>query len=519
MITIKDALMFSPLRMPAFRAWADHLWNTGFYHGTKLAELLGASPGPGKAGDVDCVATADRLLTLAESAGWIVRGKVELTPTRAALGRGHSGKGYPIDHGWEPNRKSADLFDLVFPDMDPTRRTECATHYGWTETKAEPKGPQFMKIKIQKSALLPTLAACAEIADPKSPQPAAACVVLTANGDTLQARSTNYRQTIARTCVVDTAKPGTVMVNAKDILARIDRLDEGEIAIEATDKQLVIKQAGARYTLAIFDAATAPAMAAVEPQGSEIGAAAFAGILDRAAPAMGIVESQATTYGIGLATKDGKLWAKAMNGNVGAIVPVTFDGELTALVPAPAVTHLRKVLKQVAGSARLAVVGSSLCVFADGLTYSTLLTGDTFPPLESAIPAREGKSVTANRKALIAAVKGVTVGGDAYARLRVRPCPEGIAFVSQTKDGADARRVVESDCNLMTVSMAADYLVKVLEFGASDAITIWQKEGERVVGQKGLSGPMVVEEDGAIFVAMPLGYDHVDLAADAPEWS
>jgi DNA polymerase III sliding clamp (beta) subunit (PCNA family) len=518
-ITIKDALMFSPLRMPAFRAWADHLWNTGFYHGTKLAELLGASPGPGKAGDVDCVASADRLLTLAEQAGWIIRGKVELTPTRAALGRGHSGKGYPVDHGWEPNRANEALFDLVFPDMDPDTKAACAKQYRWPFAKTEPKGPQFMKIKIQKSALLPVLTACADVADPKSPQPAAACVVLTAKGDTFEARSTNYYQSIARTCAVDTAKPGAVMVNAKDVLARIDRLDEGEIAIEATDKQLVIKQAGARYTLGIFDAATAPVMSVVEPQGSEIGAAALAGILDRAAPAMGIVESQAATYGIGLATKGGKLWAKAMNGNVGAIVPVTFDGDLTALIPAPAVTHLRKVLKQVAGSARLGVVGSSLYVFADGLTYSTLLTGEAFPPLESAIPPREGKSVTANRKALIAAVKGVTVGGDAYARLRVRPCPEGIAFVSQTKDGADARRVVESDCDLTTVSMAADYLIKVLEFGAGEAITIWQKEGERVVGQKGRSGPMVVEEDGAIFVAMPLGYDHVDLAADAPEWS
>lgn len=376
-----------------------------------------------------------------------------------------------------------------------------------------------MKIKIAKAALLPALAACNEVAEQKSPQPAAACVVLTTVGDTLQARATNYYQSIARTVDSTTVKPGAVMVNARDILARIDRLDDGEIAIEATSMQLIIKQAGARYTLAIFDAATAPVVATVEPQGDEIGAAALAGILDRAAPAMGLVESQATTYGVALKSSGGKLWAKAMNGNVGAIVPVTFDGAIDAMVPAPAVNHLRKVLKSVAGSARLAVAGSSLHIFADGLAYSTLLTGDAFPPLESAIPSRSGKSVTANRKDLLAAVKSVTVGCDAYARLRVRPCPEGIAFVAQTKDANDARRLVLADCDLLSVSMAADYLTKLLEFGSGDAITIWQQGGERVVGQKGLSGPMAVEEDGALFVAMPLGYDHADLAPDAPEWS
>jgi DNA polymerase III sliding clamp (beta) subunit (PCNA family) len=518
-ITIKDALSFSPLRLPAFRAWADHLWNTGFYHGTKLAELLGASPGPGKAGDVDCVASADRLLTLAEQAGWIIRGKVELTPTRAALGHGHSGKGYPIDHGWEPNRANEALFDLVFPDMDPDTKAACAKQYRWPFAKTEPKGPQFMKIKIQKSALMPVLTACADVADPKSPQPAAACVVLSAKGDTLQARTTNYYQSIARTCAVNTAKPGAVMVNAKDILARVDRLDEGEIAIEATDKQLVIKQAGARYTLAIFDALTAPAMAAVEPHGDEIGATALAAVLDRAAPAMGMSEANALTYGVALQSKGGKLWAKATDTKVGALVPLTFDGDIDIMVPAPAVLHIKKLLNKIAGTVRLAVVGTSLHVFADQLAYSTLLTSDKFPPLEQIIPAREGASVTANRKALLDAVKAVTVGCESTARVRLRPCPEGVALMTQAKDASDARRLVLSDCDLLSASVAADYFGKLLDFGDGEAITIWQKSGPRVVGQLGTPGVMVVEEDGAIFVAMPLCYDHADLAPDAPEWS
>lgn len=374
-----------------------------------------------------------------------------------------------------------------------------------------------MKIKIMRSDLLPALATCAEVADHRSPQPAAACVVLTAVGDTLQARATNYRQTVACTAASATVKPGAAMVNAKDLLARIDRLDDGEIQIEATEKQLIIRQTGARYTLGIFDAATVPAIVSVEPQGSEIDAAALVGILDRAALAMGLVEAQTNTYGVCLSTRDGKLWAKALNGRVGALVPVTFDGDMKVLVPAPAVTHMRKVLKCVDGVVRLAAVGSQLHIFARGLAYSTLLTGDEFPPLESNIPAREGPSLTANRKALLAAVNGVVVGSGGVINVRVRPCPEGVAFVARTKDGNNARRVVQSDCDILSSCMAADYLIKVLEFGADEAITIYQQSDRRVVD--GAPGPMVVEEDGALFVAMPIRYDHVDLAPDAPEWS
>lgn len=102
MIGIKEALTFSPLRLPAFRTWADHLWNTGFYHGTKLAELLGTPPVPGKAGDVDCVATADQLLRLAEEAKWIVRGKVELTTTRARQGPQRQGLSHRSRVGAQP---------------------------------------------------------------------------------------------------------------------------------------------------------------------------------------------------------------------------------------------------------------------------------------------------------------------------------------------------------------------------------------------------------------------------------
>jgi hypothetical protein len=115
-----------------FQEWTTELWNSGALHGTKLTDKLG--PRNGKSGDVDSAASTDRYLAAAEKDGWIVRGKMELTRTRAAMSRGHSGAGYPIDHCWMPNRGSSALFDFCFPEMPAARRAECAKHYGWVAT-------------------------------------------------------------------------------------------------------------------------------------------------------------------------------------------------------------------------------------------------------------------------------------------------------------------------------------------------------------------------------------------------
>lgn len=148
MITIEQALTFSPLRLPAFKTWADRVWNCGLWHGLELSELLG-TPTPGKPGDVDCVATADQLLRLAEAAGWIVRGKMELHGARRHVAKGHAGKEYPVDHCWMPNRSNPGLFDIVFPNMAPETRERCAIQYGWPAPVVPVKAPAVKRRMVQ----------------------------------------------------------------------------------------------------------------------------------------------------------------------------------------------------------------------------------------------------------------------------------------------------------------------------------------------------------------------------------
>lgn len=111
-------------RGEVFWRWCGYLWVCGFAHGSELAEALGT---PGllprhPTGDPDNCASADRLLSAAEEAGWIRRVSPEgigdqacATPTREQAFFGADGRfggdvrkvRTPRVFGWEPVRESA----------------------------------------------------------------------------------------------------------------------------------------------------------------------------------------------------------------------------------------------------------------------------------------------------------------------------------------------------------------------------------------------------------------------------
>lgn len=377
-----------------------------------------------------------------------------------------------------------------------------------------------MKIRIDHVTLLSALNDCDTVAEIKSPYLWGSCVIIEAGGQGLRLRAGNGLQNVARntpTEGVTVVKPGGVMVTASDIVKRIAALDPGEVTIEELPGSVRISQASTKFTLPKFDPTTAPEFVNVEPQGSEVDARALAAVLARVSPAMGYTESQATTYGVGLVTMDGKLWCKAMNGQVGAMAPLTFDGEICTIIPAPAVEHLRKALAEIDGVARIAVVDRSIHVFADGFAYSTLVAADKFPPLEQAIPARSGDSFQVDRSAALSAIKVATIGGIRDQKLRLRVSGEGVTFRGEERNVPGGARLVTCDCTAPSWSMAADYVKALFAFANGDTVTVWHNKGSHKLD--GGPGPMTIEEDGALFVAMPLKYDAIDLAPDAAEWT
>jgi DNA polymerase III sliding clamp (beta) subunit (PCNA family) len=372
----------------------------------------------------------------------------------------------------------------------------------------------MMSFHIAKSNIMPALAACVAVTDAKSPTPIGSCVILDASMGTLTIKATNMYQSIERTVpALAVTSPGTVMVSAADFAKRVDAFPDGEITIAETKGGIDIRQGKPKgFTLGKVEIPEQAPAVRVEPQGSEIDAKAFAALLGRMVPAMGTNEGHPGTFAVNIEGNGGKLTAMATGGHMGAIASLTFDGEIGVLIPAPAVTQLRKVLAKIDGSVRLFVTGNKLHIFATGLAYSTLISAGEFPPLRNIMPARAGRSLKANRQELlneIAFVETVTLHLD---RIHIRPGKSGVILHGASKEGETASRDFDGTCDIQS-SISSKYLTKMLEFIGGGDVTLWQDKGVRDLNMP--AGPMVAENaDGDLFVVMPLGHDADDLSTD-----
>jgi DNA polymerase III sliding clamp (beta) subunit (PCNA family) len=371
----------------------------------------------------------------------------------------------------------------------------------------------MFKIQIAKSNLHPALAACCTVVDAKSAMSSAQCIMIDAVGSEVKMRVMGYHQTIEKSCLtLAPSSTGSILVDATDLLKRVDALADGEITITEAKSNIEIRHGSAKYTLPKYDTSAALPMPSVEAQGSEIDARAFAALLGRMAPAMSREESRANMYGVNVTANGGKMTAMATDSNVAAVATITFDGTISATIPSPAVTQIQKVLAKVDGSARVAVVGKSLYVFADGLTYSTLFASDEFPPVHDIMPARTGLTLRAKRGDMMTSIKAVDIIGLKDERIHIRSCPDGIRLGGSSKEGATAYRTIEGACDIQS-SLQAKYLSKLLDFIGGEHVTIWQEEAGRTMAD--LPKTMVAEsEDGALFLVMPLRYDEEDLSTD-----
>lgn len=375
----------------------------------------------------------------------------------------------------------------------------------------------MMKIEIAKSNLQPALDACCTVVDAKSATPIASAVRIDAAMGTVTLRTTNLLQSVERTAqAVAIDSPGTVVVDATGLQRRIAALDDGPITIIETKGGIDVKQGTSRLTVGKYDQIEAPPGPARPKPGAEIDAKAFASLLKRLAPTMYENEALAHVYAVNIVASEGKMRAMATDSRSGALAFVTYDGDIEVLIPAPAVNQLIKVLGKIGGTVRLAREGSRFYVFGEGIVYSTLIALGQFPDMMSAVPAREGPALRANRESMLAALKLVEIVGLEDDRVHMRGTVEGVLFRGRSKEGSSASRAIDGTCEIQS-SASVKYAIKMLEFIGGENVTMWQQDaGPR--DAKGAPGGLVTENDnGDLYVVMPLRYDAEDLSESVPE--
>jgi DNA polymerase-3 subunit beta len=375
-----------------------------------------------------------------------------------------------------------------------------------------------VKIQTTRAALLPALAACAEVANPRGTSPVYAAVLLTATADGLRLRSTNGFQALGHDVSdVTVDKPGVAMVRAdtlRDVVR--DATGDGMITLTDTGRALLVEQKTprkVRRAINTHDPKTAPMAARLPDSGHSVNAKALAALLGRVAPmALAHGTDRQNIQGVYLEARGDQLVALALDSLRMARSSIPYvGGPIAVTVPLVAVNDLRKLLAKRDGSISIALVGNAFYAWGSGWSYSTQLHDGAFPvQMETLIPPRRGPMMRVARASLLAAVaSAATAKGDD--RLRMRSTDSSLVLRKLSTDGPHEEEI-DAEGAIGSVATPDAWIRDALDMhGGAEWIEFYYD------ASAGPTAPLAIRAEGSEDVALviPLAADEHDRAAHA----
>jgi DNA polymerase III subunit beta len=255
-------------------------------------------------------------------------------------------------------------------------------------------------MKTNRKQLLAALETAAATADRKSTMPVLGSVLLRASAGTLTVSASRLSQDVAQAFLCDGELD--VCVQAHDVVARVRELVGDEIELTETGGVLTLRATGKRrFTLHALPGSDFPAVRVAPADGwLTVPGDVLRELISRAERCICDDDSRRSLNALLLSG------CRVVSTNGHALAYAESDSELpSALVPQRAVVALRRLDGE---QIELAVADGRLFARCDGLTFSTQLVDDAFPPYEQILP-QDDRVLTAPAAELLAAVRAVAV--------------------------------------------------------------------------------------------------------------
>jgi DNA polymerase-3 subunit beta len=351
-----------------------------------------------------------------------------------------------------------------------------------------------MKLHAQQHDLLSALTRCASIADARSTMPVLACVLLTTAKDGLTLSASDLNQSVTATVAAEVTEPGSIAVNAKDLLDRVKALP-GEIVITVNDKSTVTLRSGSRrFSLQAIPGDDFPALPSTDKLPiASLPAADLLRLINSTHFAISTDESR-LHLNSALLECNGMLRMVSTDGHRLALIETATPagaGEFTALIPLKAITELKR-LCDVDGDVTLTLDGFNLFVWVGGFSYVVKTAGDqvSFPPFRQVIPASSNNTAAINRESLLNAVRAVAVSAsDRTSGIKLSFTAGKLTITSESPEsgeGADELGIAYEGAKT-EIGCNARYLQDALGALECESVTL---------GVSGELDPMVIEPAG-----------------------
>lgn len=367
-----------------------------------------------------------------------------------------------------------------------------------------------MNITIQKKDFLRLLSRCQGIASRKATMPALTAVLLTAVSSSLDVAATDTFMVVRDSAPATVSTPGSVAVNARDILARVAAMPEGPLSASlAKDGKLTIKAGGSsprKFTVSTIPAsdfpelpaATGDAKLVVEP-------AALIRLLDlvkvsvapdETRPHLNSALFEWTAKQIRMVSTNGHMLSHADHA-------IEWSGpRAEMLVPLRALTEIHKLASSATGPITMRPVDSRIFFEVGSVSLGVKLVDTQFPPYEQVIPKGSLRTFKASRAAMIEAFAAVKIAAvTTLSGVRVATLPGVLRITSESPDAGasfDEVQVEATPGAEVTVGFSANYVCEVLSAMVCDVVTI---------GLGDEFAPMMIRPDGEgdhLAVIMPM---------------
>ena len=369
-----------------------------------------------------------------------------------------------------------------------------------------------MKLSIERSALLRSLAHVQNVVERRTTIPILSNVKLAADDGRLGLTATDMDLSLVAHEAAEVARKGTTTAAAHTLFDIARKLPEGsEVGIEQGEGgELTVRAGRSVFNLPTLPADEFPAIGEEElAVNFTIGAAELARLIDKTRFAISTEETRYYLNGIHMhATRGGAtamLRGVATDGHRLARVEVALpDGaaELPPIiVPRKTVTEVRRLIDTIDGEVRVGVSSTRIqLAFANAVIVSRLIDG-TFPDYERVIPTGNEKVASLPCKAFGDSVDRVATISTEKARAVKLAFTEGTVTISAVS--ADTGRAIDE--------LDVDYAGDALEIGFNARYILdmlQQIDGDLVrFEMASAAAPTVVRDPadtGAIYVLMPM---------------
>lgn len=348
-----------------------------------------------------------------------------------------------------------------------------------------------MHVVVSKKDLLRVLGRCQGVADKKSTMPVLGNVLLEVTSTAeLRLAATDLFVSVSGKIPAKVENGGSVALGARELFERVRMMPEGQIALQVTGTQAVIRAVGSarRFTLHGVPGEEFPSLPAPDAKAqmatldvvtlaSLIAATHFSISTDETRLHLNSALFEWDNDRVRMVTTDGHRLSKL------EVVVKGKHESATMLIPLKGVQELRRLCEEAlaegkeADASEIKMVQSGPNAFFElaGFSFSVKLVDAQFPPYQQVIPEQSERSVRAQRAALADALRAVSVAAsDRTGGVKLTLGGGKIRFESESPDSGEGFDEVPADYQgpEVTVGFNARYFLDVLGAITDEEVTL-----------------------------------------------